>query len=292
MGAELRSYTDASPCPICGGWQWAGDSGKQCNGGTLEGRPRTAWCSVVSSEIRSRSGKTWRHSLDEDFQWLPPKRRRRGAAEREDYEIWPCGIPTDWRRTHTFWYQRRYSGEIFNVYRVERFQAPGGEKTFRPWFHGRYRMGPALLYREPELLDAILLGLPVYLVEGERDVDAGYEHAAGAAFTSIPGGLTGWDRSDAFQFAFAFSERWRLKDERWPIEADHHPGLKHLNIVADRDAPGLAIAGKAIRVLKQIIPSFDLYQVAPGHAGADLRDHLEAGFGLGELQLTMRCRDG
>ena len=152
--SEFKHFTSASPCPVCGGWLHAGDSGDQCSGGLFEGRPRTVWCSVDTSGRPSKSGKTWRHALDQEFIWKPAAKQH-SDSERPERESWPPGVPKDWERTHIFNYQRRYGAEIHTEFRVERF-AQGSEKTFRPYCGGRYRQGPPLLYREPELEEAVL----------------------------------------------------------------------------------------------------------------------------------------
>jgi hypothetical protein len=132
-------------------------------------------------------------------------------------------------------------------------------------YHWGYS-GPRLPYRLPELLDAIATGLPVYVVEGEKDVETGYAAAAGAAFTCNPGGVEGWKPEQRFA--------------RW------FQGAHTVTIVADRDPNGAGRRwARAVRNdLARIVPDVRVVQARIETPGADLTDHLHAGFTLDELE--------
>jgi hypothetical protein len=121
-----------------------------------------------------------------------------------------------------------------------------------------------VLYRLPEVKRAIAEMKPIYIVEGEKDVEAIRKegHTATCNFdgASLPG----------------VRPKWR------PEYSDQLAGADVI-IVADRDPAGYAHAqairdglyGKA-RSVKSMQPAVDV-------PGADVSDHLKAGFKLGDL---------
>ena len=185
------------------------------------------------------------------------------------------------------------AGEL--LFSVVRFEAPEAErdalraagertKTFRPvrlpcvehgddvtrgyfWSLGDVRR---VLYRLPEWQRGWEAGARMFLVEGEKDVDAGYRQCSGAVFTTAPGGVAGLESL--------------LRDHNG---AAFFAGIDTLDVVLDSDTNG---AGDRVRDL------VDQHLREPGHVrharywraavatdGADLADHLSEGFSLDQL---------
>ncbi|MEJ7749965.1 MAG: AAA family ATPase [Thermoleophilaceae bacterium] len=119
-------------------------------------------------------------------------------------------------------------------------------------------------YKLPFLIEAVGDGLPVYIVEGEKDVRA-VERAqiaagdvGGYAATCNPGG----------------AGKWRDEYSEYLRDAD-------VIVVADRDdGAGLKHAREVRRSLVGVAASVVVVEAAEGK---DVSDHLDAGLGLGEL---------
>lgn len=114
------------------------------------------------------------------------------------------------------------------------------------------------LYRLPEIRRAVAQGLPVYVVEGEKDADRLWE--TGAPATCNFGGAAEW-RDEYADY---------LKD------AD-------VIVIADRDAPGIAHAAEIRRSLRGVARSVRIVQSRTDLPGDDVSDHLDAGYDLDEL---------
>jgi len=109
-----------------------------------------------------------------------------------------------------------------------------------------------VLYRLPEVMEAVALGKPIYVCEGEKDVEA-VERAGGVA-TTVPGG----------------AGRWR------PEYSETLRGAR-VRIVADRDEAGAAHAQEVADALHGIAEEVEI--VLPA-TGKDASDHLDAGHDL------------
>lgn len=114
------------------------------------------------------------------------------------------------------------------------------------------------LYRLPEVRRAIAQGLPVYVVEGEKDADRLQE--CGVTATCNFGGASEW------------------RDEY----AEYLRGADVI-IIADRDQPGLAHAAEIRRSLRDVAKSTKIVQSKTDLPGDDVSDHLDAGYELDEL---------
>lgn len=114
------------------------------------------------------------------------------------------------------------------------------------------------LYRLPRVLQAVRAGQVVYVVEGEKDVEA-VERAGGVA-TCSPGGAGEWRRD--------YSQR--LQGAR-------------VVIVADRDWAGRRHAARVAGSLRSV--AADVRMVDPA-VGKDAADHLAAGRTLEEFEPT------
>ncbi|RZU52667.1 Toprim domain-containing protein [Krasilnikovia cinnamomea] len=128
-------------------------------------------------------------------------------------------------------------------------------KTFRQDIADRN--APAL-YRLPEALAAVAAGVPVHIVEGEKDVHA-VETLGGVATCNAMG-----------------AEKWR------PEYAEHFRGA-HVVVVSDRDAPGRRHAEQVAAGLAAVATKVCIVEAK---VGKDAADHIAAGYGLDEFVLV------
>lgn len=120
-------------------------------------------------------------------------------------------------------------------------------------------------YRLPQCLAAIAEGRQVWIVEGEKDVEALWR--AGAAATCNSGGAGKW--TDAHTTALV--------------------GLREAVVIADKDKPGLAHAKAVAASLRAV--GVDVV-IAEAATGKDAADHLGAGKGLDEFEIVDEQADG
>lgn len=130
----------------------------------------------------------------------------------------------------------------------------------------RWTLGNArrVLYRLPELIDAVADGQVVYVCEGEKDVKAIL--AQGMAATCNPGGAGKWRDEYAEFFRGAIVE-----------------------IVADKDKPGQAHARRIMSSLTGVAAGVEICE--PAGNCKDISDHLSAGYTLAELDVTCTGED-
>jgi len=146
---------------------------------------------------------------------------------------------------------------LFQVVRMEpktfRQRRPDG--TGWSWSLGDTRR---VLYRLPEVLQAVRDGVTVYVVEGEKDVHTleGRELVG----TCNPGGAGKW--------LPAYSDSLRDAD---------------VVIIADRDDPGQAHARMVAQALDGIAAHI---RITEARTGKDATDHFAAGHGVDELEQT------
>ncbi len=151
-------------------------------------------------------------------------------------------------------------GEL--LFQVVRFE-PKGFRQRRPngqggWVWNLKGVKERPPYRLPEVIEAVALGKTIYVVEGEKDVEA-VDRAGGVATTN-PGGAGKW--SDEFGEV--------LRDAS-------------VVVVADKDGAGREHARQVAASLDGVAASVKV--VEPGH-GNDATDHLEAGLGLTDFVQT------
>ena len=122
-----------------------------------------------------------------------------------------------------------------------------------------------VLYRLPEVLNAVKDGRTVYLVEGEQDADrlVRLGHVATCNF-------------DGAAKENAARPKWR------PEYGDTLRGADVV-IIADRDKPGIAHARAALADLSGKAKSAVIMQAAVTGAHSDVSDHLDAGYQLDQL---------
>lgn len=112
-------------------------------------------------------------------------------------------------------------------------------------------------YRLPELIEAVAAGVPVAVVEGERDVETAVKLGVAATCNACGAGKG-----------------------KWKTEHAAHLRGAAVTIVRDGDDPGHRHAEEVARSLEGIAKSVRVVDVA---AGKDLTDHVHAGYGLADL---------
>ena len=144
------------------------------------------------------------------------------------------------------------------LFEVVRF-SPKGFRQRRPDGRGGWiwKLGDTrrVLYRLPDVLDAVGTGRRVYIVEGEKDADA--LARAGVVATTNPGGAGKWRKE--------YAEMLRGVD---------------VVVVADRDEPGRTHAGQVAATLTGVAAAVRIVEPV---VGKDVSDHLAAGRTVDEL---------
>jgi len=135
------------------------------------------------------------------------------------------------------------------------------------WYWGQGDVS-LVLYRLPEVIEAVASGRTIYFVEGEKDADAILAHYAAdpdrselaplIAATTSPGG----------------AERWHT------AYADALRGAAQVVVVADRDEPGRLYAWEVAYSCAQRAIRNAVVEAA---TGKDASDHLAAGHGLDDF---------
>lgn len=121
-----------------------------------------------------------------------------------------------------------------------------------------------VLYRLPEVKRAIAEGRPVYVVEGEKDVDRLKREGVTATCNFDGAALPG------------VRPKWRSEYSDQLAGAD-------IIIIADRDQPGYAHANAARDSLYGKARTVRMMQSAVDKPGSDVSDHLDAGHKLDDL---------
>ena len=136
-----------------------------------------------------------------------------------------------------------------------------------------YRLGDTrrVLFHLPKLLEDIASGMPVFIVEGEKDVLA--LERAGCTATCNPGG----------------AGKWREEYSAFLRDAIVH-------IVADRDEPGQRHARQVFASLLGVAAGVEIVEPAgeglpDGRKIKDAADHLEAGFTPADFVVTRQEHD-
>lgn len=238
-----QRHTRSHRCPVCGGAdEDPRGQTKRCNGFTS---PDGKWChcSRVPSDHQNPDG-TWRHLLHD---------------EPRTNEI------------ITYNYRDARGSLVFQVVRkpgkkfLQRRPGVGDEWIWKDVFKGE-NGARRILYRLPELLAADP-AQPVYIVEGEKDADAGASH--GLVTTCNPGGAG-----------------------KWHFIATHareHLAGRTVIVIADRDTVGELHAADVATSLAKVAASVRV--VSLEHNGTpikDLADFLAAGGTVAELGKLMQ----
>lgn len=254
MNAAVPSshrFRPATPCPVCRGHALLERGrGERCHGfRSSDGRfahcSREEYAGDLPLENESR---TFAHRLDgpcacsQTHGDAPPRTRseRANGAGRivAEYDY------RDEAGTLLYQIQRR---------EPKRFVARRPNGNGWSWSLSDVRR---VLYRLPELVQAVAAGDTIHVVEGERDADA--IHATGGVATCNPGG----------------AGKWR------PGYAEVLREAARVIVVPDLDAPGWQHALDVVRSLE----AFGLEpEVRQARSGKDAADHLAAGHSLEAL---------
>lgn len=239
-------------------------------------------CQAPQGEIVAAMGLQMRDLFDEP----PPPRdtwkassktvarrkagQRRGKLGALPRIIDPAGDTAEpehvWEVTDRY---RYLNAEGLAVEEVVRSRCTACEQPHKR-FVQRYRSGsswrsskPAgfvpVLYRLPEVLQAVRDGLVIYAVEGEKDVHSA-ERVGLVATTAPQGAQTPWHEEQIDALAGA-----------------------RVVVVLDRDGAGYRRGVELHRRLSDAGSQVDLVVPAVEQRKADLTDHLEAGFGADDL---------
>lgn len=159
---------------------------------------------------------------------------------------------------------RYHDGDGTEVFSKLRFE-PKTFRVRRP--DGSWGIGdaPRVLYRLPELRAAILAGKPVLIVEGEKDADRATAELGMAATCNYDGASAAG------------------KQTKWRDEYNEPLRDARVLVIADHDDPGIAHANHIREALTGIAREVGVFRPALDTPGADLSDHLDAGYTLGQL---------
>ena len=251
-----QRYTRANPCPICLGWSAAPQgAGIRCWGmrssdGDFAHCTRPERAGRMSPHLGNGGGETYAHKLKGSCLCGVTH----GEADRAP-QVRAIGEAAAAKIVATYDYTDEFGDLVYQVVRKH----PKAFLQRRPDGAGGWAWGLAgtapLLYRLPEVIAAVLACDPVYIAEGEKDVDALRE--AGAVATCNSGG--------AGKFPAAMAEHLRGAD---------------VVIVQDKDDPGRAHAKDVAAKLKAVAKSV---RIVEARTGKDAADHLASGHGLADF---------
>lgn len=298
--SAVRRFTQADPCPACGGNpDMPRGQGIRCIG--FQGSGDWFHCSREGEGTRCKyhdQSTTWSHRArgkcpcgvehapgDANEEWTPPTAR---APQTQKAEVRPIGDAKRAKIVEVYPYLASDGDLLFEVCRTE----PKSFRQRRPWpgkpgewvwsmaenppikdrsgkIIGHHEMPeqPTTVFRIPELLAALAAGDPIWIVEGEKDVLAMEE--AGCVATCNAGGAGKW-RDDLSQIF--------LRAEGCTIR-----------IVQDKDAPdhkgvsGQEHARRVFESVSAILPEGSTLAIVEARAGKDASDHLEAGHTVEEF---------
>ena len=242
----MKPHTKAKPCPVCSGHRdLLPGKGQRCFGFTSDDGAY-AHCSreELAGGLPQDKAMTYAHRLAGDCR----------CGTRHGGDVTPIG---DASRTVVAEYDYRdEEGRL--RYQVVRFHP----KTFRqrrpePGGGWNWKLDGArpLLYRLPELIQAVAAGDTIYVVEGEKDADR--LCSAGVMATCNSGGAGKWLSSFSGYFQNA-----------------------RVVIVRDKDKPGTEHAREVFRQLRPVASDI---RVVEARTGKDASDHLDAKHTLAEL---------
>lgn len=195
-------------------------------------------------DILARLGLTWADLSD-------PKPRR------DDGEVWTPAGPA----VAVYDYRDEQGQVLFQVCRTANkdFRQRVPDPTAKSGYRWRLDSVRRVLYRLPELIDAVNGARDVFICEGEKDVHTLEAH--GLAATCNPGGAGKWRE----EYAEFFRDASVL-------------------IVADKDTPGRAHARQVRDALAGVARELCIVEAVEGCK--DVTDHLNAGHALADMPTT------
>ncbi|MGY4103779.1 toprim domain-containing protein [Nocardia sp. R16R-3T] len=203
-----------------------------------------------------------------------PNQQRPREVSRADRAIDTAGLPLQskkpdlgrqlsaWKVVDTYTYVRADGTVAGEVIRREADFERGRDKTFSQrrwdtqrgdWVDEGFDKIP---YNLPEVQSAIEAGIPVYLVEGEKDVESA--RRAGLVATTNAGGALSWTEE----------------------HSQYLKGAKLLVCVVDADAAGYRRGDRVRTSMQPLVARLRI--VAPA-TGKDLTDHLTCGHEVSEM---------
>lgn len=253
----FHRFTRDERCPACHGYGDAG-SAERCTGGVWADKPGRYLCSNVASDRETHRGGLWWHSAESGE---APDVSRMAASKATAQADGPK--PGHAQATYDY-----ATADGDHAFYVQRFDHPTRGKQFRPVHYderGHPRFGlpeaftpeTAPLYRAPELASGIAHGEPIYLLEGEKDVETFYSLRPG------PG-------------VVATSRAFGAPVSGMPAaQAEQLRGAAEVRIVADRDDAGRAYALATSGALARLGVPATVVEAAVNKPGADFSDHVE-----------------
>ena len=159
-------------------------------------------------------------------------------------------VATSPRRLVATYEYRDETGKV--LYKKKRYEPK--TFTFEPRLNGIERVP----YRLPEVIRAAALGVQIWVVEGEADVER--LEAEGLVATTGGG-----------------AKNWR------PEWAQYFEGAKFVEVVADNDAPGWEHARQVAESLRPVVKDVKTWVYDSPKVGADISDLLDDGKDLDDL---------
>jgi hypothetical protein len=271
-----KRHTKHAPCPICEGHpDLKRGTGTRCAGWTSDDGN---WVHCSREEFAGRAkyhagSLTYSHALDGrcpcgevhgdgSTDWRPPGPRNERVSKGG--KVQQIGDTDRAKIVATYEYQTGSGKLLYEVCRTEpksfRQRRPDGKGGWLWNMKGQ----PTTLYRLPELLPAVSAGDTIYVVEGEKDVEA--IRAAGGVGTCNTGGAGKWRDELAGAFKDAFRPDIRIIQDRDAIDHKGVSGQQHARTVFDS--------------LTEYLPDGSAIAIFESLAGHDAADHLAAGHSL------------
>jgi P4 family phage/plasmid primase-like protien len=191
-------------------------------------------------------------------------------------------IHQDWGTvTHQFPYVDASGTRLFSRFRyiitIDGHSAgPKGDKTFRycPCYNKTFAQHKFVLYGAHRVQEAIRLNAPyIYLVEGEKDAEAIWEHADQYATTSHLGVSFYQEIAEHFR---GYQGKVVLVVDRDHLDPKHQAAFNNEDAKKQKDYPGSARAIRVARALKAVGVSC-IYREANRKGAKDAYDQLAKG---------------
>lgn len=213
-----------------------------------------------------------------------PQREKYRPSPKPD-DLCQCTMASgrkDWGKvTHQFPYYDAHGIRAFSRFRCEitiddHSDAPKGGKTFRycRCYNKNFAQHKFMLYGTPRLKEAIKNRVPyIYLVEGEKDAEAIWEHANQYATTSHLGVNFYLEIAEHFR---GYQGKVVIVVDRDHIDPEHIAHFNNEDPKKQRDYPGSARALRVARALKAVGVSF-IFREANRKGAKDADDQIAKG---------------
>ena len=187
--------------------------------------------------------------------------REKYRPDPKPTDLCQCTMHTarkDWGKvTHQFPYYAADGTRIFSRFRIlitedGNSAGPKGDKTFRycDCYNKSFAQHKFILYGAPRIQEAIRTNAPyIYLVEGEKDAEAIWEHADQYATTSHLGVNFYLEVAEHFR---GYQGKVVLVVDRDHLDPKHIADFNHEDPKKRKDFPGSARAIRVYRALKSV----------------------------------------